>query len=164
MVTVVLSVAGAMVARRLFPNAAGEIPWMAAAFWLTLAVVVYLCTREMWSRAAGALFLGLIDLFAIVHQFSMPRLDRQGPDTEMLRRLHARMTAYDQVVSTGGDPRRQWFYLERDVRRGAEAIALSATPGVYVISSINAPSVLPSTVKRERVDQGTAIAVDRILP
>jgi hypothetical protein len=106
----------------------------------------------------------MIATFALVHQFTMPRLDRQGPDTDMLRRLHAQLAAQDQVISVGGDPRRQWFYLERDVKVGAAAAALLATPGVYVISEIKAPFALPAAIKLERIDQGSMIKVDRIVP
>lgn len=161
--TAALSAAGVLVAWRLFPNAVDETPWMAATFWLTIIVVAFLCTRETWDRSIAALFLGLIAMFALVHQLTMPRLDRQGPDTDMLRRLHTRLAAQDQVTSIGGDPRRQWFYLEREVKVGTAAAALPATPGVYVISDIKAPFALPAT-KLERIDQGSMIKVDRIVP
>jgi hypothetical protein len=162
--TAALSVAGVMVAWRLFPSAVDEIPWMAATFWLTLVVVASLCARDMRQPAAGALFVGVIAMFALVHQFTMPRLDRQGPDTDILRRLHARLAAQDQVITIGGDPRRQWFYLEREVKVGAAAAALLATSDVYVISEIKAPFALPATINLKPVDQGSTIKVDRIVP
>ena len=137
---------------------------MLPSLWASLTVVVYLCMRERWNAAAGALFLGLAAIFSEVHHISLPRSDLQSADNEILRRLQARLTAQDEVVSTGGDARRQWFYLNRNVKLGAEAATLSTTPGVYVISELKPPVARSSTVKLEHIDQGITIVIDRIVP
>ena len=162
-VTAVLTCAGVIVARQRFPNIATDIAWMAPTLWLAFAVVIYLCVREMWDWAAGALFAGIAAIVLLVHQITMPRLDRRHPDIDMLQRLQTQLTAQDQVVSLSGDMRRQWFYLNRDIKFGAGAVALSRTPGVYLIYELNAPIVIPAAVKLERIDRGATLAVDRVI-
>lgn len=162
----VLVVVAVIVVRWRLPKVATDVTFIVPTVWLVTTAVVYFCMKQAWTRACTTTFVGLAIVFGMVHFISFPRTDVRMADARMLQRLRDRLQPTDVIVSVGGDVKRQWFYLRRDVPTlSIESLNTpgSLTPGTFVLSDEKTPFVAPPSVKFDRIDRGATVVVDRVI-